>query len=272
MQVKKKTHSFQSRICESPCPPPGFPEPLVRKRWVQDRKSSWTWKKRKQDEPVTKLHSFSLTESICCFSLYTQLYSRVGIEISIVDCFNQLLRNLDDLLFTSCRQNKRQKEANRWQLVRCQLEGETITVWWVSAQWHFVSSLQLLPSFTRSSSVATAQVPSLTWSPGSKSCLVTGARPPSLSLAQLLAFATTQQLTEHDSPLWAHTANQTEATTLLVEITAFLTRGPLSFLLLWPTVRGTSEQTCQTLMVLFPQLFHELINSNSLINFNPFPL
>lgn len=203
---------------------------------------------------------------------FTQLYSRVGIEISIVDCFNQLLRNLDDLLFTSCRQNKRQKEANRWQLVRCQLEGETITVWWVSAQWHFVSSLQLLPSFTRSSSAATARVPSFTWSPGSKSCLVTGAQPPSLSLAQLLAFATTQQLTEHDSPPWAHTANQTEATTLLVEITAFLTRGPLSFLLLWPTVRCTSEQTCQTLTVLFTQLFLELINSNSLINFNPFPL
>lgn len=204
----------------------------------------------------TRFHS---QKASAAFHFYTQLYSRVGIEISIVDCFNQLLRNLDDLLFTSCRQNKRQKEANRWQLVRCQLEGETITVWWVSAQWHFVSSLQLLPSFTRSSSVATAQVPSLTWSPGSKSCLVTGARPPSLSLAQLLAFATTQQLTEHDSPLWAHTANQTEATTLLVEITAFLTRGPLSFLLLWPTVRCTSEQTCQTLMVLFPQLFHELI-------------
>lgn len=79
----------------------------------------------------TRFHS---QKASAAFHFYTQLYSRVGIEISIVDCFNQLLRNLDDLLFTSCRQNKRQKEANRWQLVRCQLEGETITVWWVSAQ------------------------------------------------------------------------------------------------------------------------------------------
>lgn len=39
--LQEETHSFQSRTCESPCPPPGSPGPRVQKRWVRDRKSSW---------------------------------------------------------------------------------------------------------------------------------------------------------------------------------------------------------------------------------------
>ena len=39
-----------------------------------------------------------------------QLYSRVGIEISIVDRFNQLLCYLDYLLFTGYRMNERKKD------------------------------------------------------------------------------------------------------------------------------------------------------------------
>lgn len=42
---------------------------------------------------------------------FWQWYSRVSVKISVVDRFNQLLRDLDDLLFTSCRQNKRHRQT-----------------------------------------------------------------------------------------------------------------------------------------------------------------
>lgn len=55
------TYSSQSRICGSPCPPPGFREPLAQRKSVQGHRFS-CWRKYNHNETT---HTFQ-HENICC--------------------------------------------------------------------------------------------------------------------------------------------------------------------------------------------------------------
>lgn len=63
---------------------------------------------------------------------HMQMYVRVGFEISIVDCFNQLLCYLDDLLFTGFGKKE----------TRSQLEGEKQ----LTERWFGVMTFSLITS------------------------------------------------------------------------------------------------------------------------------
>lgn len=139
------------------------------------------------------------------FVKHMQSHSRVGIEISVVDRFNQLLRYLDDLLFTSCRENKRQRDRQMVNGEKPVGRWEQLTMWWFWLDDIFSLLFQLLlfPSGSPQS-VATARRSSLTSSLGPErlpNCCSTS----SLSVALLLTFCTTQKLTKHYSLLCEHT-------------------------------------------------------------------
>lgn len=155
---RKTTHSCQSRTCESPCPPPGSPEPRVRKRWDQDHKSSCERRGRVWETNKEHLKSGWVVET----KKKNLADSRVSFKISIVDGLNQLLCYLDDFLFTGYREDKTQK-AGEWlrALTKVRVDRVVGLAWW-----HFLSSPQLLPSLGLSPSAAAAPRSSLTSSTG----------------------------------------------------------------------------------------------------------
>lgn len=55
-----KTYGFQSKICENPSPPPGFPELLAQMKSGQDRRSYW---RGKQEGTHPKLSILSPTDA-----------------------------------------------------------------------------------------------------------------------------------------------------------------------------------------------------------------